>query len=71
MKSHQSNALHLNELGLGRIRVTQPRVGHKAEICPELTYSLGSYATKGDTLISQVEYEFWSSVRTLEDCVGI
>ncbi len=26
MKPYQSNVLHLNELGLGRIRVMQPRV---------------------------------------------
>ncbi len=74
-KPQQSNALHPNELGLGRIRVTQPRVrprqGKKGQILPELTYLLGSYATKGDTLISRVEYEVLSSVGTLTDCVGI
>ncbi len=30
-KPHQSNALHPNELGLGRIRVTQARVRVKVE----------------------------------------
>ncbi len=71
-KPQQSNALHPNELGLGRIRVKQPRVrprrGTKGQILLELTFRLGSYATKGDTLISRVEYEFWSSVGTLKDC---
>ncbi len=69
-KPQRSNALHPNELGLGRIRVTQPSVrprpGKKGQIRPELTYRLGSYVTKGDTLISQVDYEFWSLVGTLK-----
>ncbi len=74
-KPRQSNALDPNKLGLGRIRVTQPRVrprwGKMPKIRPELTHRLGSYATKGDTLISRVEYDQNSSVGTLKDCVGI
>ncbi len=41
------------------------------KILSEWRYCLGIYATKGGTLISRVEYEFRSSVGTLEDCVGI
>ncbi len=50
-KPNQSNALHPNGLGLGRIRVTQPRVrprrGKTPKYTPRIDVSFRELATKG------------------------
>ncbi len=46
-------------------RSKEPKYGQN------LCIVLGTCARKGDNLVSPVEYGFWSSVGTLEDCVGI
>ncbi len=57
-RTYQSNALHPNELGLGRA-ISR----NTAEIdVPDRGL--------GNILVSRVKYKVWSSVRTLEDTEG-
>ncbi len=51
------------KLGLGRAK--KPKYRQSWRIV------LGTCVRKGDILVSRVEYEFWSSVVTLEGYVGI
>ncbi len=69
-KPHQSNALHPNELGLGLHKLGLGLGGAKSRNMAKTDVSLGNKPFLGDILGSGVEYEFWSSVGTLEDCVG-
>ncbi len=66
-KPYKSNVLHPNELG--RIKVTQARVRVKVSNKPKYGQHLRiisvTCATKGNILISQLEYECCSSVGTL------
>ncbi len=70
MKPHQSNALHSNKIGLGKIRDTQARVRPrraKSQNMPRIdVLYMGVMRQKGGTLISRVEYEFWPSVGYLQ-----
>ncbi len=66
-RSYQSNALHPNELGR---ELTRGRLDLGRANMVKLTYCYRGQG-KGETLVSQVECELWSSVGTLEGYGGI